>query len=669
MIKQRKKTKTDLIQASLAGELELNVCEKHNAISFLVDLFKYIRPKNKKEYTNADVNMLRCITLLQNNELLLANFRTAIMAQLTNTHLQPALTESGLLQSRGFIQEFISRVNHKILPALQNEDDFLYVINSVFYKKNDYEWVEDISRNSWKSFFELTGFSLSHQNVQLQKQLLKALQVLSYRVVHNALEPEVAQYIPAEYVNANPFVAQNNLVVQITSCSKVDIPKNIIMQLRSSLQECTNCLYQIKEVQSTEGASLSLTYSTLVIGYVLDRMAILVDAIDETHHFNIDKLIFFFKELVRNEKRKNSLRELSSQSFGSIAYQIAEHKGKKGDKYITSSKDEYNKMIVSSMWGGFIICFVVVFKKLLGKLTMPPFWHGFAYGTNYAVGFIVIEETHSALATKQPAFTASTVAGSLEAKENEPPNLYNLAITVARVVRSQIASFFGNLVIVFPLTFLFAWLFDKVLNRPLTDKFHALEMLKEQHPWQSLSLLYAANTGVFLFLSGLLAGFIQNKCQYGKISERIQKHPALRATFSSAKLKKIGDYIVHHAGSWIGNIFLGFCLGMSGIIMQKLFGIPFDIRHITIAAGNAAIAIYTIGFHGITTSYFLISFLGVLAIGLLNFLVSFSLAFIVALKSRGVRLRDYPEFIRILWRYLKKHPLNFIVPPVSYEKI
>jgi site-specific recombinase len=52
----------------------------------------------------------------------------------------------------------------------------------------------------------------------------------------------------------------------------------------------------------------------------------------------------------------------------------------------------------------------------------------------------------------------------------------------------------------------------------------------------------------------------------------------------------------------------------------------------------------------------------VLAIGFLNFLTSFSLAFIVAVKSRGVKLKDYPEFIGIMLRYFMKKPLDFIRP-------
>ena len=43
----------------------------------------------------------------------------------------------------------------------------------------------------------------------------------------------------------------------------------------------------------------------------------------------------------------------------------------------------------------------------------------------------------------------------------------------------------------------------------------AMAMLESQHPWHSLSLLYACNTGVFLFLSGIIAGYVQNKILYG----------------------------------------------------------------------------------------------------------------------------------------------------------
>ena len=55
--------------------------------------------------------------------------------------------------------------------------------------------------------------------------------------------------------------------------------------------------------------------------------------------------------------------------------------------------------------------------------------------------------------------------------------------------------------------------------------------------------------------------------------------------------------------------------------------------------------------------------LDVLFLGFLNFLVSFSLAFFVAIRSRKIRLREYTEFLGILGRYMRRFPLDFFRAP------
>jgi site-specific recombinase len=254
------------------------------------------------------------------------------------------------------------------------------------------------------------------------------------------------------------------------------------------------------------------------------------------------------------------------------------------------------------------------------------------------------------------------VASSLDRrKADEKPNLYNLAVTVSKVSRSQIASFIGNLIIVFPVTYLLAWLYDICLGQPLAGAEQAMYLLKSQHPAQSLSLLYACNTGFFLFLSGIIAGYVQNKINYGRLGKRLTDHPLLHMYFSQKRLQRIASYLEESGGGLAGNVSLGFFLGMAALVGQ-LFGIPFDIRHITISAANTSIGLYGVGWEHINKNYLLVVVVGVLGIGFLNFLVSFSLAFIVAVRSRGVKLRDYPEFLGILWKYFRSHPLDFIRP-------
>ncbi len=74
--------------------------------------------------------------------------------------------------------------------------------------------------------------------------------------------------------------------------------------------------------------------------------------------------------------------------LGYVAYQIAEHKGSKGSHYITSTKKEYRKMMWSAMKGGGITAFIALFKNLMTEVELPIFWHGFAYSTNYSIGFL-----------------------------------------------------------------------------------------------------------------------------------------------------------------------------------------------------------------------------------------------------------------------------------------
>ena len=70
----------------------------------------------------------------------------------------------------------------------------------------------------------------------------------------------------------------------------------------------------------------------------------------------------------------------------------------------------------------------------------------------------------------------------------------------------------------------------------------------------------------------------------------------------------------------------------------KFIGIPFDIRHITISAGNFAIAT------GSQTSYeldlIITVFASVILIGLINIGSSFLISFALACRSRSLSLKQ-----------------------------
>ena len=665
MLFKRQKKDKRFCEKVLENESAYPIRTKEESLFFLIAFFEDLRPP-KKELHLADARMKEMILFLEGHPTLVAKLQHAVLIQLINARLEVAFTESGIPLSSGFWDELMGKLKHKILPKEQDKDDFVYVLDRVFYKKNDHVWIEAIRRPTWISFFELLQFTLQAKDQRLTEHLTDALTVLSFQIANNGLEKEVAGYIaPFHSKQEHPFLLQSRLLHELQLQVKND-PYNmreVSNRLKIVLFEIENELHYIRQHQDQRGTSIRQSYLLLILSARIERMQILLDMIDNDDHFDIGRFVDLFKLLVRNENLKNSIRQFISQGVGYIAYQIAEHKGQKGGKYITTTRKDYLNMLVSAMWGGLIICFVAIVKNMLARLHYAYFWQGFWYSVNYSAGFVLIDQTGSTLATKQPAFTANAVAVSLDSKKHQDqPDLQNLALTVARVIRSQTASFVGNLIIVFPGTYLLAWLYHKIAGEKLVAGKAAFMLLQEQHPFQSLSLIYACNTGVFLFLSGIIAGYVQNKIRFSNISHRLTNHPGLHNSTSAEKRSWWARFIEKNAGAYAGNISLGFFLGMASTL-GKIFGIPFDIRHITISSGNMAIGVYGVGFQHIPTGYLVTVFLGVLGIGFFNFLASFSLAFVVAVKSRGIQLRRYPELIRVIIRHFFKKPLSFIVPP------
>ena len=659
----RKKDKNNDSQAP--GALVLSINNNSRGLEFLIELVRNIRPNSPGNFQQAELKFKALLYSLQHDRSLLFSLRRSLLTQFLNTDIVTALTESGITSSRGFVQELLSKLKHKVLPSLQKKNDFLFVINRVFYLKTDYRWVEGINSDLWKDFFELLGIQINLTETALISQLKQSLQVLSYRLANTGLEKEISLRFDNTQSANYPFIEQNRLINMFLERKlhhNDEEKKILINNISEALHNCHQSLIWMKGKRAVEGTSLSQTFLLVLMEQHIERMFLIIDVLDGDQQFNTERFIQYFCKVIRFENRKNSIGEFLSDNLALLAYQIAEHKGRKGEAYIAVSKRDFITLFRSAMTGGFIISFIAIFKNLLGKLPLAPFWQGLVYGTNYAFGFVLMDQVGGTLATKQPAYTASAVAGSLDSKKTEgKPDLKNLAITVSRVSRSQIASFAGNLAIVFPLTYLLAWLWHLITGYKIAEGAAAMALLQAQHPWESLALLYACFTGFFLFLSGIIAGYVENHVIYGKVPERLNTHPVLSNTMSKKRLNKLVNLVRRSSGALAGSISLGFFLGIAGPL-GKIMGLPFDIRHITISAGNTAIGFYGLD-HQVPLTYLAIIIFGVLMIGFLNFLVSFSLAFLVAVRSRGIRLKDYPEFLGILWKFIRRYPFDFFFPP------
>ena len=665
-LNKRKKegtTNTPVKQQALVLPLHIG----NRSLDFLVELIKKIRPDNPRNIAEAELKFKAVLYQTGQDRTSLFSLRKALLSQFLKTNIITALTESGIVSSRGFVQELQGKLKHKILPALQSPNNFLYVINKIFYKKSDHIWVEGMDPALWNQFFEMLGIQINLTEPSLIKQLQQSLQLLSYRITSLGLEKEMTHRYENFEDAVYPFLEQNRLANEYLktyeSGGNAGLQRILLGNVTEALHNCNQSIQWIRDQRKTYGTSLAQTYILTRLQQQISRLFIIIDVLDSDNALNTERFTNYFKTVVHNENKKNSVKEFLSENTGYLAYQIAEHGGRTGERYITTTRKEFWKMFWSAAGGGIIISFIGIVKNLLGKMKLAPFWQGFLYSTNYSLGFILIQDTNSTLATKQPAYTANNVASSFDVEKiGEQPDLRNLAITVARVSRTQLASFAGNLVVVFPLTYILAFLFFEITGTKISEGAAAHKLLVDQQPFHSLALLFACFTGFFLFASGLIAGYVENYVVYGKVGDRLRSLSSFKNMFTEKRRYKIIHYIENNLGALTGNIALGFFLGMAGFF-GKIFGIPFDIRHITISAANTAI-----GFFGmnniIATKELWYTLAGVFSIGFLNFAVSFSLAFFVAVKSRGIHLKDYSEFLGIMWRYLKKFPRDFIKAPL-----
>jgi site-specific recombinase len=576
MLRLTKKKKDLPISPEKQQAIVLPLHSPNRSLDFLVELIGKIRPDNAKDTYQAELRFKALLYQVGQDRTSLFSLRKALLTQFLKTNIVIALTENGIVSSRGFLQELLGKIKHKLLPELQTPDNFLFVINKIFYKKTDHIWVENIDNNLWIQFFEGLGIQINLTEPKVIGQLQRSLQVLSYRVATLGLEKEITH----RYENLDdavfPFLEQNRLVNEYMHLSKAGMADTthrvLLANITEALHNCNQSIQWIKEQRIAYGTSLAQTYIITRLQQQIDRMFIIMDVLDSDNIFNTDRFVEYFKTVVHNENRKNSIKEFLSENTSYLAYQIAEHGGRTGEKFITTTRREFWLMFKSAVGGGIIISFIGIIKNMLGKMPVTPFWQGFLYSTNYSLGFILIQDTGSTLATKQPAYTANNVASSFDAqKTGEAPDLRNLAITVAKVSRTQFASFTGNLIMVFPLTYCLAWLFSTLSGTEIATGAAAQKLLTDQQPFHSLALLYACFTGFFLFLSGLIAGYVENYVVYGKIAERLPHLASFRNNFSEKRRYKIIHYLENNLGSLIGNISLGFFLGWR-VFLVKLLG-------------------------------------------------------------------------------------------------
>jgi site-specific recombinase len=97
-------------------------------------------------------------------------------------------------------------------------------------------------------------------------------------------------------------------------------------------------------------------------------------------------------------------------------------------------------------------------------------------------------------------------------------------------------------------------------------------------------------------------------------------------------------------------------------VIARFFGIPFDVRHVTLSTGTLALAAARFGTSSFGHDWFYYAMAGIGVTFVLNLGVSFSIASFVALRAYDVHAREQLLLLRYLLRQIVRSPLKFIFP-------
>jgi site-specific recombinase len=275
---------------------------------------------------------------------------------------------------------------------------------------------------------------------------------------------------------------------------------------------------------------------------------------------------------------------------------------------------------------------------------------------NYVVSFLLMQAGGFLLASKMPAVTAATLVDAMEDPDKDHME------SLRSISQTQFIVTISNLIGAVPVSMGIDRLFYALRGHPFltqADAEHGVSML---FPHASLTIPFAIITGVFLWLSSLATGWTANYLAVHKMATAISSSLRIRDRLGPRHAAKLAHWVRYHAPGSVGFIVLGFLLGAVPIIVE-LFGIPLEVRHVTLAAASLGYALDSARLYGqLNWRDAVLAFEGIALVGVLNIFTSFVLSFLLAIRARNIGEKQSRRFLREVGREVVARPLSFLLP-------
>ena len=625
-------------------------------------LFVYIwTPSSERAFV---VRLLRWIRMMEQDRELAASFTEAWDELLVNMDSVSLLAEAGLPGHHALGSELLRRVFQRLLPSAREELDAGRLLAEVFPTR---EAVERFSRQPAAVEVRLIRILWPRDAAAaeyLAEQTREALCLLATRVAGRGSTAAVRQRSGARHVAGSPFYRLIFATDALVRAAAGEPRHEAFEAWREAEQRCVEELEQVHLHMEDAGVSSALVYDLRSIEARLGRMRLLA-AVYSIHAATMQAasadpvVCALVNTLVRGREEDMRLRALLGQSVNLLARKTVERTGHGGEHYIAHTRKDYWLMWRAAAGGGFLTVFTAAIKMRLIESHFPLAVEGFLIGTDYAVSFVLLQIFGFALATKQPSMTAATLAGIIRGSKGTQ-RLNEISSFAADISRTQLAAAFSNVIAVCIGAVLFEKLWARMFQMHYLAAESAHHVTTTLHPFTSGTAIFAAFTGVILWLAAMIGGWFENFAVYHRVPEAIAQHP-LGLRVGTSTMRRAADWMERNLASWSTSIVLGYLLGFSPVV-ARFFGIPLDVRHVTLSTGTLALAAARFGTSSFGHDWLWFAIAGIGITFVLNLGVSFSIASLVALRAYEVPREEQWQIVKFLVREVIASPLSFIFP-------
>ncbi len=575
------------------------------------------------------------------------------------------LRAAGLFSDFGFgprmslSSEIADRLRLRLLPLTPDTCE-LAELFPLLFRDDDDAWIEAIDAATLQRLSAALRSTGGGAPGGWRAQMLDAMTFLVSAVRAAGFSAPLRQRMSAAALASEPFrrlaAAAEQVRQDLLEPQAAALHADVNL-LRALLDDCRRAGASIAEHLEEYGVSVDIVFEAEQLHERLHRIEQLLDCVLAPEpEPELQRLAV---SLVRTLHQRRRVRALLARHYALLARKMAERNAETGEHYIARSRTEYADMLRHAAGGGAVMSITTFAKFGIGALGLAAFWGGFWAGVNYSLSFVVIMLAHWTVATKQPAMTAPAMAHRLGDLGSDA-KVEAFVDDVAHLLRTQAAGIFGNLALVGPLVLgaqlLAAWAFGAPPVGAAQAEYvlHSLTLLGP-------TALYAAFTGVLLFASSVIAGWVENWFVFHRLDSALAWNPGIVARLGAPRAARWAAWWRANISGVAANVSLGMMLGMVPVIVS-FFGLPMEVRHVTLSTGQLAAAAGALGWPVLVSLGFWWCVAGIAATGLLNVGVSFWLAFKLAAKAGGVRAADRRRIGAALRRRLRERPTSFLWP-------